>query len=130
MTVERKEDLDLILMASLAAGKSTQEAADEGGVSYRTVYRRLKEKDFRQGVADLRARMIDNVAGRITDAAGTAFGRLQELLAADSEQVQLGAARTILDQMIRLRDVVDFETRLRRIEELCSKKRGSQNWKR
>ncbi|HEY4260200.1 MAG TPA: hypothetical protein VGM98_08570 [Schlesneria sp.] len=114
-----RRDTDRILIACLASGKSTQVAAAEAGISERTVYRRLEEPEFRQNMVDLRGRMVDCLTSRLTEASNNAFERLQILLTADSEYVQLGAARAILDQMLRLRNMVEFETRLTRVEELC-----------
>ena len=112
-------------MTNLAAGKTAPEAAAEAGVSERTVYRRMEQPEFRQSVLELRGRMMDDVAGRFAEAAGAAFERLHSLLGAENEFVQLGAARTILEQMIRLRDFVEFESRLRRVEEQCDSSQNS-----
>jgi hypothetical protein len=113
---------DRVLMASLAAGKTTQDAAEAAGVSERTVFRRLEQPEFRQNMITLRERMVDDLTSRLADASSKAFEKLQTLLTAESEFVQLGAARTILDQMLRLRNMVEFESRLTRVEELCDKK--------
>ena len=114
-----RRDTDRILIASLASGKSTQLAAAEAGVSERTVYRRLEEPEFRRNMIASRGRMVDFLTSRLAEASNNAFERLQILLTADSEFVQLGAARAILDQMLRLRNMVEFESRLTRVEERC-----------
>ena len=110
------------MIASLASGKSTQAAAAEAGLSEGTVYRRLAEPQFHRNMVTLRGRMVDNLTSRLAQASNNAFERLQMLSTADSEFVQLGAARTILDQMLRLRNMVDFETRLTQVEERCDTK--------
>lgn len=120
-----RRDTDRILIASLASGKSTQLAAAEAGVSERTVYRRLEEPEFRRNMVASRGRMVDYLTNRLAEASNNAFERLQILLTADSEHVQLGAARAILDQMLRLRNMVEFETRLTRVEELCDTQQDS-----
>lgn len=120
-----RRDTDRILIASLASGKSTQEAAAEAGVSERTVYRRLEEPEFRRTMVTLRERSVDYLTSRLAEASSNAFERLRMLLTADSEYVQLGAARTLLDQMLRLRNMVEFEARLTRVEELCDSQQDS-----
>lgn len=123
----RKDQLDSLLAACLAAGKTVQAAATEVGVGERTVYRRLQETEFRGKVAALRGQMMDNVVGRLSEAAGQAFQKLQSLLEADSEPVRLGAAKAIMDQMLRMRESIEFETRLREMEALCDRKLGPEN---
>jgi hypothetical protein len=68
---------------------------------------------------------VDYLTSRLAEASSNAFERLQRLLTADLEYVQLGAARTLLDQMLRLRNMVEFETRLTRVEELCDTQQDS-----
>jgi len=125
MRTGRKSHLDGLLTMGLAAGKTVAQVAVEVGVSERTIQRRMERPEFRQNVTDLRGRMVDRVSGRLADAAAAAMERLYLLLEADSEAVRLGAARTILDQMLRVRDLVEFESRLRRMEGRCAEKLGS-----
>lgn len=125
MSGRGRENADEMLMAALAAGKTVRDAAAEAGVSDRTVFRRLEQVDFRQRVADMRARMVEAAAGRLADAAGAACARLKSLLEAESESVQLGAARTILEQTVRLRELLEIESRLKKLEEQCVSKTDS-----
>ena len=119
MAVRGRRNGDEFLIAGLAAGKAVKDAATEAGVSERTAFRRIGEADFRQRVAELRGRMIEAAVGRLAATAGVACDRLTKLLEAESESVQLGAARTILDQTIRWRELLAIETRLTRLEERC-----------
>ena len=114
MAVRGRRNGDEFLIAGLAAGKAVKDAATEAGVSERTAFRRIGEADFRQRVAELRGRMIEAAVGRLAATAGVACDRLTKLLEAESESVQLGAARTILDQTIRWRELLAIETRLTR----------------
>ncbi len=68
--------------------------------------------------------MMKDLSGRLSQVSGKAMERLQSLLEADSENVRLGAARSILDQTLRVREAVDFEGRLQQIEALCDRKLG------
>jgi hypothetical protein len=116
-----KERNDEALVNHLASGKSPTDAGEAAGVGRSTVYRRLEDPEFRQQVIEQRALLVESITSRVTVAADAAVQRIEQLLAADSEYVQLSAARTLLDQMIRLRDVVEFESRIRKVEELCQK---------
>ena len=114
----RKGDEPLVL--ALAVGKTVRDAAVEAGVSERTVFRRLEEAEFLNRVTELRGRMVESASGRLANAAGAACDRLKGLLEAASESVQLGAARTILEQAVRLRELLDLESRLKILEERCN----------
>ena len=120
MAVRGRRNGDEFLIAGLAAGKAVKDAATEAGVSERTVFRRLEEAEFLNRVAELRGRMVESASGRLANAAGAACDRLKGLLEAASESVQLGAARTILEQAVRLRELLDLESRLKILEERCS----------
>jgi hypothetical protein len=53
----------------------------------------------------------------MADSMAQAADVLRELLAAESESVRLGAARSMLELGARLRETVDFDERLRAVEE-------------
>lgn len=126
MSHRGRSNADDLLVAALASGKSVKDAACEAGVSERTAFRRLEQTDFVRRVAELRGRMVESAAGRLAAAAGAACDRLTKLLNAESEGVQLGAARLILEQAVRLREVVDLERRLAALEEACSRRDASK----
>lgn len=120
-----RSNADELLVAALASGKAVKDAAGEAGVSERTAFRRLEQADFCRRVAELRGRMVESAAGRLAAAAGAACETLTKLLSASSESVQLAAAKTILDQAVRLREVTDLERRLAALEEACSRRDAS-----
>jgi hypothetical protein len=102
---------DAFLLAS-ASGKSVIDAAGEAGISLRTAQRRRAEPSFRQELATLRGEMIERALGRLSDSMSAAADKLRQLLSANSEQVQLGAARSLLELGTKLRDSVELEARV------------------
>ncbi|MBM3996308.1 MAG: hypothetical protein FJ303_19470 [Planctomycetes bacterium] len=104
------------LALALAAGDSIADAAAKAGMSERTVYRRLADPAFRKRVQTLRAEMIGRALGRMADGMTLAADVLRELLSADAESVRLGAARSILDLGLKLRDATETEDRLAALE--------------
>ena len=122
-----KSRADAVLAIYLSAGKSIREAAALAGVAERTVYRRLVQPEFRGKLAVLRGQMIDRLASRISGAGDEVFQKLHSLMEAESEPVRLGAVKTMLDQMIRLREAVEFESRLCQVEQLCDRKLGLED---
>ena len=107
---------DSQLLAALAAGRTVEDAAHQANISQRTAFRRLADPEFQQQISQLRSRMIDEALGRLSDASAEAVETLRILLAAESENVRLGSARTILELGSRLRESVELEQRISRIE--------------
>ena len=109
---------DESLIAILAAGTSVQEAAVKAGVGERTAFRRLNDPEFRQRLAQTKGQMLEAASTRLVASAGAACEELERLLKkAESESVRLGAARTILEQVLRMRELVEIDQRLLALEQ-------------
>jgi hypothetical protein len=61
--------------------------------------------------------MVARALGKLADASTEAVDTLRSLLHAEAESVKLGAARAILELGNKLRDAVEVEERLARLEE-------------
>jgi hypothetical protein len=113
----RKKAEDALLLA-LACGASVDQAARQCGLSIRTVYRRLAEVDFRRRLQALRSDMVSRTAGTLTAAATEAVRTLLELLKSSaSDAVRLGAARSVLEMGMKVREAADLEERLAALEQ-------------
>ena len=88
---------DALLIPALASGETVQGAAKIAGIGERTATRRLTDPAFRAEVQRIQHEMVDKVAGLLSDGANEAAKKLKELLSAQSENVQLGAARALVD---------------------------------
>ena len=118
MTDKSRKKAEDALLLSLACGATVENAARQCGLSERTVYRRLSEPAFRQRLQQLRTDMIQRTAGALTAAATEAVRTLLELQkAAAPPAVRLGAARSILEIGIKLREAADLEERLSALEQ-------------
>ncbi len=111
---------DNAIVVALAAGYNVREAAGRAGVSERTIWRRLTDPDFRQLVLNCRTAMLEAAVGMLADAATDAVTTLRELLRADSESVQLNAAKAILEVGPRLRESLEIELRLIALEAILN----------
>jgi hypothetical protein len=81
------------------------------------VYRRLEDPEFSRRLKQLRADMIQRTAGALTAAATEAVRTLLELQkAAAPPAVRLGAARSVLEIGIKMREAADLEERLSALE--------------
>jgi hypothetical protein len=112
-----RRNADEALALAVASGQTLRDAAAAASVSERTAARRWADPDFRRRVNGLRGEMVQRSLGRMAEGMAEAACVLRALLAAESESVRLGAARSLLEYGVRLRETVDFEERLRALEE-------------
>jgi hypothetical protein len=112
-----RKNADGQLAVLLAAGLSITKAAAKAKVGERTVYRRLKDPDFRRRVEEARAAMVAKTVGRLAALGNLAVGQLHGLLSRETtgEQVRLGAARAALDFLFRSHEQ---QTLAKQLEEL------------
>ncbi len=111
-----RRNADEALALALATGQTPRASAQATGISERTAARRWADPAFRRRVSELRGDMVQLSLGRLADGMGDAAGKLRELLAAESESVRLGAARSLLKLGVKLRESVELEQRLQTLE--------------
>jgi hypothetical protein len=99
------------------------QAALKAECSEQTVYRRLRDPAFVKAVSDLRSTMISQAAGQLAAKMGEAVLTLYALLTAESENVRLGAARSILELAGKFREQVELTERLAALEERLNGKK-------
>src|SRR5262245_10718302 len=104
------------LFVAIAAGQSISDVARENGVAERTIHRWLRSPKAQKVIRRYRNEITSTALGRLNAGLLAAADTLVDLLKADSEQTRLGAARTILESALRLREVTEFEERLRALE--------------
>ena len=124
----RKGDSGLV--AALAGGATVRDAARSAGVSERTAHRRLEDAAFARRVAEARAELIAQAVGTLADASTVAASTLRGLLKAESESVRLGAARSILELAVKLRESEELERRIAALEEqtAATPQQGRNRW--
>jgi hypothetical protein len=118
-----KHGKDAILVLHLAAGVSVEGAAKIAGMAASTAYRRLANPAFRQRVEKARADFWDRAAGVMSKAAAEAAIVLRKLLRSEDGRLKLQAARTLLEQGVRVKDLIDFEQRLATLERAAAEQR-------
>src|SRR5262249_48977538 len=112
------------LAQALALGASTSDAAQQVGISDRTVRRKLARPAFRKLVAELRCQLFAASLGRMAENLSRASDSLAALLDESDPAVRLRAARAILSLSMRLRDSVDVSDRLNELEAELARKQG------
>src|SRR4051812_43992323 len=103
MAHKGRKSADAVVLLALACGSSVDSAAAKAGITTRTVYRRLKDPKFKQRVDELRADMVQRMAGMLTAASGES---VKTLLALHDPTippaVRLGAARASIELAVKL----------------------------
>lgn len=121
----RRKSEDALVLA-LACGATVEAAARQCDLSERTVYKRLREPDFKARLQEVRSDMVRKAAGMLTAAATSA---VTTLLALQKESVpaavRLGAARAVLELGIKVREVAELEQRIAALEAQLAADGGS-----
>ena len=117
---KKRNGSDTQLALALARGVKVSEVAKTVGMSERTAYRRLADPSFKEFVNDIRASLLGETVSRLVADGLKATETLRELCDAESEQVRLGAAKSILELSSRLQEKVEFEQRLSAMEKEVS----------
>lgn len=101
---------------SLASGSTLEGAAKKSSVGVTTIKTWLANPAFARRVQELRAEMTTRAMSKLIDGMSFAASTLRELLSADSEQVRLSAARSVIELACKLRDTVELEQRVAALE--------------
>jgi transposase-like protein len=118
MSRKGKYGSDAELVTALACGATIEGAARKYGVSESTIYRRLRDPEFRQRIKDISAETLKRTVRMLTASAPEATRTLLTLLEpSNPASVRLGASRSNLDRAVRMREHVEFEERLTAIEQ-------------
>jgi hypothetical protein len=112
-----RKNTDEVLLLALACGASVENAARTAGMSVRTAQRRLAEPAFRKRLQDLRIDMAQRTGGMLTAAGMEAVKTLISLQDGSiAAPVRLGAARTVLEFGIKLRENNELAERIAALE--------------
>lgn len=103
---------------ALAMGKPVEEAAQAGGVSSKTVHRRLSDPEYQARVSQQRSEFTARAIGLLAHATTQAVEAMVGLLEAKSEMARLGAAKAILEYAIALTETHDTTRRIATLEEI------------
>jgi hypothetical protein len=125
MKNEGRNRADELLLTRLAAGATVEQAANAAGLSARTAYRRLADPAFTRRLAQARDELISGALGELVECASEAVATLRALLSASDERVRLGAAKSTLEQLLRLRETLTLSQRLAVLERTMQQRQRS-----
>lgn len=120
-----RRNADAALVAALAGGATTRDAAKAAGIGERTAYSRMADPAFKAQVQAARAELIEHAVARLAKASTTAVATLEQLLGkAMPPTVRLGAARAVLELGAKLREAEELEARISALEERLNQQEG------
>jgi hypothetical protein len=88
-----------------------------GGLSRRTLARRLNDPAFRRRLGKVRAELFERGMGILAAAQAGAASALVRLLKSENESVRLGASRSVFELGAKARETVEIEERLSALED-------------
>jgi hypothetical protein len=105
MAQKGRKNVDQILALALACGGTVATAARAAGVGEATVYRRLKDADFRKKIDQTQADMVRRTTGALTGVSVEAVKTLAELMkSSNPPAIRLGATRSVLEIGMKARE--------------------------
>jgi hypothetical protein len=113
-----KKNADEALLLALACGANVDNAARTAGISPRTAHRRLASPEFQERLRKLRTDMVQRTTDMLRATGMEAVKTLVSLQdASQPATVRLGAARSLLELGMKLRESAEFEARLCALEQ-------------
>jgi hypothetical protein len=118
MNLRNNRDQKADLALALATGRTVKAwAKQHDDVAERTAYNWARSPEVRSMVRRIRRRAIDRAIGRLSRHAAAAADRIAHLAnAAQSESVQLQAARAVLADLMTVSNYAALEERLTDVE--------------
>lgn len=110
---------DEAIIAALLSIPTLDAAAQQCGLSVRQLYTRRQNPDFIRKLQKAQGDALEGTARYLQHSTATAASTLVEICKNGSEQNRLTAARTLLDQAVRLSETVDFSRRLEALERIA-----------
>ena len=102
---------------ALLSTKSVSEAAQQAAVPERTLWRWLGDPQFRAHLAGAEADLLDAATRSLLQMQGNALETVQTIMqGSESDAVRLRAAQTVLDHLLKLRELRNVEQRLTALE--------------
>jgi hypothetical protein len=103
-------------IVALLAEPSIEAAAKSAEVSDVTIWRWMKQPEFKSRLRDARRALVEGAIGRLQAAATEAVETLRRNLTCGTPSVEVKAAATILDQAVRCVELFDLAERVEQLE--------------
>ena len=113
----RRSNREDAALAALLSEKTIAEAATKAGIGESTLLRWLADAEFKARYRAARRSVVESAIGRLQRAATEAVDALSRNLTCGIPAVEVGAARSVLDQAIKAVELVDLAERIEALEQ-------------
>jgi hypothetical protein len=112
-----RKSADETFLIAIACGATVESAAAKAAISSRTAHRRLLTPDFQIRLKEVKTEMVQRAAGMLTAAALESVKTLLALQeSTNPPATRLGAARSVLELGVRLRESAELHERMNELE--------------
>lgn len=104
-------------LAALLSTSTIRDAATKSGLSEETIYRYLRDQDFRNEYRSARRQTVESAIAQMQSAASEAVDRLKELQYCENPAVAARCAQIIYENAVKGMETTDILERLEKIED-------------
>ena len=115
---ERLQPKQSKALAALLSQPTMREAAKDCGISETTLWRWLNDDAFQAAYRQARRQVVEQAMSELQAACSDAVATLRKNLNCGAANVEVSAAKTILDQAVKAIELTDMEERLEQLEQL------------
>ena len=113
---QKRERLEDRALVALLSEPTIEAAARRADIAESTLLRWLQDPAFQARYRSARRSVVESAIGRLQQAATGAVDALTRNLTCGVPAVEVGAARSILDQAIKAVEVLDLAVRIEQLE--------------
>ncbi len=105
-------------ITALVSSRGIRQASQVTEIPERTLYRWLRQPAFRAALTEAESLAVEHAARRITALSDQAVNVLEHAMSDRTPMtIRLRAAQSVLEYLLKLRELVSIEERLARLEE-------------
>ena len=113
-------------IAALLACSTIDAAAEQAGIAGSTLRGWLGDPEFKARYRAARRQVVEAAIGRLQTVTTKAVDALDRNLSCGIPAVEVGAAKSILDQAIKAVELVDLAERVEALEQAAAAKKGER----
>jgi hypothetical protein len=113
---EKQSRLEDAALAALLSTRTVAAAAEQVGVGERTLGRWMAEPAFKARYREARQQIVEHAIGRLQQATDEAVEALRRNLECGVPAVEVGAAKAVVEYVLKVGDVFDLAARLAALE--------------
>src|SRR5262245_58770762 len=117
MTESERQRRGSALLLALSGGMDIRAAAKVANCSEATARRRMQRPEFRARLAEMQRQALEAATAKLSSAAGQAVDTLVGLMSNPHPLAALSAAKAVLEQLVRFRQQVELEEKVRLLAE-------------